>query len=621
MVPSFYVNFAHRNSSTMNGLNKSIFLFITLTCFIATNICAQDLLEQRITVNAINQRLADVLKLISNKGNFYFSYNSQIINRDSLVSMSATNRSVRQILDQLFNRTLYYKQSNNYLILRKAAPPIITGSRSEETVYIITGYVLNAETGETLQDASIYGKQRLVSTLTDQQGYFTMKLKNRYGPATLIASKSTYKDTFVNIQPNYNQQVTFVMEPQLFKYSTVTVSPDYSIPDSITAAPANISFIPTVQQEEKQVENTGAGKFLLSAKQRIQALNLGKFFADRPFQVSFIPGLSTHGKLSGQVVNNFSVNILGGYTGGANGVELGGLFNINKTHMHGLQVAGLFNIAGGPAYGAQLAGIHNTVLDPVTGLQAAGISNHVKGTLIGWQVAGIHNHASDSVTGVQAAGISNYARGNVKGAQVGGIANFANRTMTGLQVAGIFNYAKKLKGVQIGLINICDSSSGYSIGLINFVAKGYHKIAFSTNESMNMNIALKSGNSKLYSILLASMNRKNGEKAYSYGYGLGKEFNLGKLFTLNPELTAQHVYLGSFDYANILGKFHLQLNLKIGKYLTVFLGPSFTAFHSDQPAPVAGYKLKLPADTYNTFRLWNNSTTGWVGWNAGIAFF
>lgn len=602
-----------------SGPGKLLLLCIFLgTVFTAAG---QNILDRKITVNVSNQRMSEVLKMISNKADFYFVYNSHIINRDSLVSISAENRSVKEILDRLFNGSIDYKQNNNYIIFRKAAPKIITGSRSEETGYIITGYVLNAETGEKIPDASIYGKQRLVSTLTDNQGYFTMRLKNRYGPATLIASKSAYKDTFVNIEPNYNQQVTFVMEPVLFKYSMVTVSPDYSIPDSITAAPDTISYIPTVKQEIKEVEKTRVGKFLLSTSQRIQSINLGKFFADRPFQVSLIPGLSTHGRFSGQVVNNFSINILGGYTGGAEGVELGGLFNINKNRMHGLQAAGLFNIAGGPAAGVQLAGIHNTVLDPVTGLQAAGISNHVKGAMIGWQVAGIHNHASDSVTGAQIGGITNYTRGNVKGAQIGGIANFANRKMTGLQVAGIFNYAKRLKGVQIGLINISDSSSGYSIGLINFVVKGYHKISFSANESFHLNLALKSGNSKLYSILLASMNNKQNEKAYSYGYGFGKEFNLNKWFTLNPELTAQHIYLGSFDFGNVMGKLHLQLNLKLGKYFTIFAGPSFTAFYSDQDDQVVGYKLTFPSKGYNTFKLWDDRTTGWIGWNAGIAFF
>ncbi len=607
----------------MPGLFKNLLLFNIAFFTTVLSVCGQDILDRRISVTANKRRMADVLKEISNKGNFYFSYNSRIIPRDSLVNIAAINRPVKQVLDQLFDNRITYHQANNYLILRQntVAPAVITGSRSEESVYMITGYVLNAETGEKISEASIYGKQKLVSTLTNDNGYFIIRLKNKYGPATLVASKASYKDTFVNIQPNYNQQVTFVMEPVEFRYSQVTVSPDYSIPDSISAAPATISYIPTVNQEVREVEQTGVGKFLLNTKLRVQSLNLGKFFADRAFQVSLVPGLSTQGKLSGQVVNNFSINILGGYTGGAEGVELGGLFNINKKRMHGVQAAGLFNIAGGPAAGVQLAGIHNTVLRPVTGLQAAGISNFVKGSLIGWQLGGIFNITTDSITGLQGAGIFNVAGGDLRGTQMAGIANINRGAVKGLQAAGIFNYAKKLKGLQIGLINIADTSSGFSIGLINFVVKGYHKIAFSTNESMNMNLALKSGNSKLYSILLASMNSKENEKAYSYGYGLGSEFNLGKWFSLNPELTVQHVYLGSWEYGNILGKMHLQFNLKLGKYITLFAGPSFTAFYSHQALKMEGYKLEMPSPGYKTFPLWDDNTTGWIGWNAGIAFF
>ncbi len=69
------------------------------------------------------------------------------------------------------------------------------------------------------------------------------------------------------------------------------------------------------------------------------------------------------------------------------------------------------------------------------------------------------------------------------------IGNFANRELNGVQLSTIFNYAKKLRGLQIGLINVSDTSAGYSIGLINIVFKGYHKIALSTNEVFKFNAA------------------------------------------------------------------------------------------------------------------------------------
>ena len=159
-----------------------------------------------------------------------------------------------------------------------------------------------------------------------------------------------------------------------------------------------------------------------------------------------------------------------------------------------------------------------------------------------------------------------------------------------MQIAGVFNYSKKLRGVQIGLINVADTSAGYSIGLINIIIKGYHKLSFSTNEIVNVNAAFKTGNSRLYSILQAGVNAGSSNRVYSFGYGLGSEINLNKMKTLslNPELTSQYLYLGSWDYTNILNRVQLNLNVKLGKYVSLFAGPAFSVYISDQKAGISG---------------------------------
>src|SRR3546814_13480081 len=78
------------------------------------------------------------------------------------------------------------------------------------------------------------------------------------------------------------------------------------------------------------VERTRLVRFFVSSGQRIQSLNLRGFFTESPVQVSLMPGLSTQGRMSAQVVNNFSVNLIGGYTAGLNGMEMAGVFNMNK---------------------------------------------------------------------------------------------------------------------------------------------------------------------------------------------------------------------------------------------------------------------------------------------------
>ena len=144
--------------------------------------------------------------------------------------------------------------------------------------------------------------------------------------------------------------------------------------------------------------------------------------------------------------------------------------------------------------------------------------------------------------------------------------------------------------------------------------------SFSTDEVINVNAAFKTGNAKLYSILQAGLNVSDSSKAYTFGYGIGKEMRLGKTFSLNPELTAQHLYLGSWDYANILSKARLNLNIRLGKYVSLFGGPVFNVYYSEQTTFAKGYRNVIPPASYHTYDFGSN-VKGWLGWNAGINFF
>lgn len=591
---------------------------------------AQHILNKIISIDITKQRLDDVLEIMSNKGDFYFSYSSGIIKRDSLISINVRNKPVIDILSQLFNTTYEFKESGNYLIIRKAPirMTLVTNKAVvEDKIYSVSGYVYNEISGSAIYEATVYEKKQLSSAMTNEDGYFKLKLKSsKASIATLSVSKEFYSDTSVNIEPRHNQEITITLMPVERENERVIITPqDILLPDSVKlvvpALPNPISFN-IVSNDTGIVEKTGMGRFLLSAKQKVQSLNLNNFFTTRPFQASLLPWIGTHGKMSGQVVNNFSLNAMGGYTAGTNGIEIGGMFNIDKKNVQYFQAAGMFNVVGGQVKGFQVAGINNTVLDTTKAFQAAGVNNLVKGKFYGFQVAGVYNHVTDSVKGMQVAGVANFANKKMSGIQVAGVINFSNKETSGTQISGVFNYTKKLKGVQIGLINISDTSEGYSIGLINIVLKGYHKLSISANEIMNVNAAFKTGNRKLYSILQAGIHTKTNNKAYSFGYGLGSELPLNKRksLSINPELTSQYLYLGSWDYTNILNKLHLNLNVELNKYISFFAGPSLAVFISDQQAGFNGYRFPIPPSGYKTFSFGGN-VSGWFGWNAGIRIF
>ncbi len=607
---------------------STVFYFTIFFIFISSATYGQANLQKNISLDVNRQRLDNVLEILSNKGDFYFSYNSNIVKKDSLVSFRASNKTVKEILTQLFNNTYEFKESGNYIIIRKAPIRMTLVTQkgvTEEKIYSVSGFVYDEQSGAAINEASIYEKKMLASALTNEEGFFKIKLKSsKSSTAELTVSKEFYEDTTIKIQPRFDQQLSITMMPIELPGNTEVITPeDYLTPDSLQIiTDTTTAEQPPVITDSIKVQQTGVGRFLLSGKQKVQSLNLKNFFTTRPFQISLVPGVSTHGQLNSQVINNFSLNVFGGYTAGTNGFEIGGLFNIDQKDVKYFQAAGLFNSVGGEVTGFQAAGINNLVQDNVYGFQAAGINNFVTGKMHGFQAAGIYNHVSDSVKGFQAAGIGNFSKEKASGVQIAGVSNISNREMNGVQIAGVVNYAKKLKGLQIGLINIADTSAGYSIGLINIIIKGYHKLSFSANEVENVNAAFKTGNSKLYSILKVGLNLSDSNKIYSFGYGLGSELSLNKkkTLTINPELSCQYLYLGSWDYTNLLNRFDLNFNIKLGKYVSIYGGPSYSVYVTDQHVPFSGYQFPVPPSSYNTTKF-SNKVTGWFGWNAGINFF
>jgi hypothetical protein len=552
-------------------------------------------LDKLVSMNVKQEKVGDVLNKVSKAGDFYFSYNNSLFRQDSMVNLQVKEAPLRDVLDKLFDGKVDYKESGEYVILRYAAgrltiePENIT---TAENLYLISGYIIDTETGKRVGQASVYEKQLLQSTLTDDDGYFRLRFKGEHNSVILTASKEYYKDT------------------SLVFLSDIKVRPEgYSNRDS--------EFISSLFSS---IENSGISRFFISSRQRFQSLNIPDFFANSPFQASLIPGISSHGIMSSQVVNKASLNVFGGYTAGVDGIELAGLFNITKGDVKKFQAAGLFNTVGGSVEGVQLAGLLNDVRKGLSGVQAAGLVNHVKEDAQGVQLAGLGNIVSRNTRGTQAAGLANIVSRSMDGIQLAGLLNFTSQKQRGIQIAGLVNYAKEMTGMQFGLINVSGTNTGYSIGLINYSHHGYHKVSLSTNEIFNTNAAFKMGNAKLYNILFVGRNYSDTERLETIGFGFGHDFLFSNMVSIAGEISSQYVYIGNWDYANFMNRFQANLQIQVFKGLTLFGGPVYSVYTSEAPEGSAakGYKQQVAPAKH---RAYTSDIKGWWGWNAGITLF
>jgi hypothetical protein len=482
--------------------------------------------------NVTGQPLGDVLHDISEKNGFYFSYNSRSVAGDSLISFNGFRGTLVEFLEKTLGSNYEFKETPGYVIIRYAPRTMEVIAESEKESrrsLILKGYVRDSIDGEGIGQASVYDRKALVSTLSNKNGYFRLVVKRPGESIWLTVNKE-----------NYREMTMVILLPIEINRRTREGKYDY-YPD---------------EGDTTRLERTGFGRFLIGSRQRIQRVNLGGFFAYSPYQISLIPGLSTHGMFNSQIINHGSLNLIGGYTAGVDGMELAGVFNINQKDVRSLQMAGVFNLVGQNARGLQLAGVSNTVLEDVSGVQIAGVKNWT-GNSKGVQIAGVFN-ISERSQGLQLAGCLN-----------------RSSEETGSQISGVVNIGGKVKGIQIaGILNVADSSD-YPIGLINIIKNGRKSIAVGTDESGSANFTFRSGGRVLYGLTGIGFYLTDHELPYAFDAGIGAHFVDGKTFSFHAELV-NRISTDFKDRTQPRLSLKLLPELHMGDHFSIFAGPSLS---------------------------------------------
>jgi len=402
----------------------------------------------------------------------------------------------------------------------------------------------------------------------------------------------------------------------------------------------------------------------------------------RPFQFTFLfPPLSTNGVNNVNIVNDVSLNLFLGVSGGVEAFEAGVFLNIDRFYVDGVQVAGFGNTVGGHLKGAQFAGFYNVNGTHTHGFQGTGFVNVTGADVTGAQVAGFVNVAGRSVEGFQGAGFVNVAGSNVKGAQATGFVNVAGDTLQGFQgagfinvaghakngvqavgfgnvaggghthfqgagffnvadeiegaqAAGFVNVAGKVKGVQLaGFLNICDSIEGVPIAFISVVKQnGYRKFNFNVSEVQYANLSYKMGVKHLYTIYSFGKPFGPGSR-WMFGGGFGGEIDLSEKMMLNIEGTVnQELWIASsyspyflyIDRLNLYNSLKFLFGWRVDEKVDLHIGPTFnvSVAHTNPSFGTMDWHEIAPYSFYNnTSNNYNQTNVQmWVGLQGSISF-
>lgn len=395
---------------------------------------AQPILERTVQVDAPRVRLSEALSLIARDGKFKLSYNAAVVNGDSVVNV-AVNGTVESALRGLVGPRFELKETGNHIILLDKS-----GARKK---FVITGAIYDAKSGGPVAQASVHEVDGKNATATDALGTFQLDVSGERDRTAVLVMRKEYHDTVVYVGRD-------------------GVMPRLALQKRNVLAPVD----PICLYDRCGVEDLGVARLLVPSNQFDLASNLD-FAERRKWQISLVPNVGSNKDIAPIAVNNFSFNVIAGYSRGLKGFEIGGVANIESHDVEGMQIAGFTNLVGRNTKGVQVAGGINHTMRTLEGVQIAGFGNTVWDTLTGVQISGGANVVKGGLKGVQITGGCNVATQNVDGTQIAGAVNVTPKDVRKAQIAGGVNYAHQVSGAQVaGGVNVAiDSVGGGQVGL------------------------------------------------------------------------------------------------------------------------------------------------------------
>jgi outer membrane receptor for ferrienterochelin and colicin len=191
------------------SLRLIVIFLIVFQLIVIQNLYSQESsLKNKISIDAKEKPLKEILKEIEQKGHLTFSYSSQQINAEENVSLVARNKPIEIILSQLFLKTnIEYLELEKQIILKQKKEKAENKNEVFEEIkkYTLNGYIKDAENGEMLIGAAIMAKNKPIGTFTNHYGFFSISLPAGFYDFTI--GYLGYKD--LNIPINLNKNVQF----------------------------------------------------------------------------------------------------------------------------------------------------------------------------------------------------------------------------------------------------------------------------------------------------------------------------------------------------------------------------------------------------------------------------
>jgi hypothetical protein len=197
-------------------------LSIILLLKISNTVCygQEKKLDMKLSLDYSSIRLDELLNIIGEKTGKSFTYITEQIPVNKIISIHAINKKVVDILDELLKGTeIFYSERTDQIVLYT----IIKSAKK----FTISGYIYDKSSGEFIVDAIIYLDSIHKGILSNAYGFYSLTLAE--GIYKIEVRHIGYASFVQKITLNENSKLTIQLDPVRTQLNEVTIAPSSTL--------------------------------------------------------------------------------------------------------------------------------------------------------------------------------------------------------------------------------------------------------------------------------------------------------------------------------------------------------------------------------------------------------
>ena len=265
-----------------------LLIALLILCPLKYSLMAQEaILNSKHTLQLNKKPFYKAMIRINQMTGYNFSYNSDLVDENKLVSYTFSNHSLHEILDSLFNNdtNLAYDLVGQHIVIRKNDDPALPSSfsiKNNNAFYVqIQGKVVDEKSGTPLSYANVGLLNKGIGTISNHKGDFILKFHRNSLDDTLAISYMGYENALVPLKDVADKQV-FPLKKKFHTIQEIIVrlyDAEKIVMDGLNRLPDNYHFDPLVA--------TGFYRETIQKEQQYTSISEAVLQIYKPYQKAF----------------------------------------------------------------------------------------------------------------------------------------------------------------------------------------------------------------------------------------------------------------------------------------------------------------------------------------------